>query len=66
MAGEEVSTKMSSFYSCLEELRLVGLFGSVGMILFLKQKNCFSCAGYLFGYPLATYLGYPTEAGFAG
>jgi hypothetical protein len=36
------------------------------MILFLKRKNCLSCAGYLFGYPLATYLGYYAEAGFAG
>jgi len=30
------------------------------------KKNYFSYAGYLFGYPLATYLGYPAEAGFAG
>jgi hypothetical protein len=37
------------------------------MILFLKRKkNYFSCAGYVFCYPLATYLGYPAEAGFAG
>jgi hypothetical protein len=33
---------------------------------FENKKNWFSCAGYLFGYPLATYLGYPTQARFAG
>jgi hypothetical protein len=35
------------------------------MILFFKRKKCFSCAGYLLGYPLVTYLGYSTEAGSA-
>jgi hypothetical protein len=35
-------------------------------IVFEKKKICLSCAGYLFGYPLATYLGYYAEAGFAG
>jgi hypothetical protein len=35
-------------------------------IVFEKKKNCLSCVGYLFGYPLATYLGQSAEAGFAG
>jgi len=35
-------------------------------IVFGKKKKCFSYAGYLFGYPLAMYLGYSVEAGFAG
>jgi hypothetical protein len=34
-------------------------------IVFEKKKLCFSYVGYLFGYPLATYLGYSAEAGFA-
>jgi hypothetical protein len=29
-------------------------------------KSVFSCADYLFGYPLATYLDYFAEAEFAG
>ena len=30
-------------------------------IVFQKKKTCSSCAGYLFGHPPATYLGYSTE-----
>ena len=35
-------------------------------IVLEKEKICFSYAGYLLGYPRATYLGYSAEAGFAG
>ena len=35
-------------------------------IVLEKKKTCFSYAGYLLGYPQATYLGYFVEARFAG
>ena len=30
----------------------------------MKKKTCSFCAGYSFGHPMATYLGYYTEGGF--
>jgi hypothetical protein len=33
------------------------------MVLYLKRKKCFACAGYLFKYALAKHLVYPQEAG---
>jgi len=44
--------------------RLVDLF-VLAVMIFLKEKICFLCAGYLFGYPLVMYLSYPTKAGFS-
>jgi len=33
---------------------------------FLKETKCFPLVGYLLGYTLASYMGYPTEANITG
>jgi hypothetical protein len=39
---------------------------NINDIVLEKEKIYFFYVGYLLGYPLATYLGYSAEAGFAG
>jgi hypothetical protein len=35
-------------------------------LVFEKKNRCYSFIGYLFGYPVATYMGYSTEGILTG